>query len=239
MNRPIIYCIVEGQTENAVLKYLIGGHLANLGIDFHAPIVRTSGGLGGVKSLSIDKLVENMRRLLKDKRLPYVTTFFDYYGFPTSRGKGWDFAGEAKSMVRTRGLDTVVDLIEGEIARRAISGLEVRDADARCRPYIQLHETEALFFAEPALLAQTLERPNLRSRFEKVVIDCGGCERINDSPDTAPSKRIEHAAPNYIKGRSDGAHGPILAKQLNLRIVRNQCPRFGKWLSNLESLANL
>jgi hypothetical protein len=39
MDRCTIFCIVRGQTENAVLKHLVVPHLAGLGIDLHALIV--------------------------------------------------------------------------------------------------------------------------------------------------------------------------------------------------------
>ncbi len=38
MVRTTVICIVEGQTENAVLKHLVVPHLAWRGIDLHVPI---------------------------------------------------------------------------------------------------------------------------------------------------------------------------------------------------------
>lgn len=236
MGRRTVYCIVEGQTENTFLKHLLGDHLAARGIDFHAPIVKTKGGRGGMKYLHLDDLVRDLQGFLQDKRLPHVTTSFDYYGFPISEGKGWGFAAEAKAKVKSHGLKHAVEQIEHEIASRATEGLNVQDAAARCFPYIQLHELEALFFTEPDKLADALERPTLQRHFEQTVKECGGCEAINDRPQTAPSKRIQAAAPHYIKGRSAAAHAPIIAKRLDLTIVRERCPRFGDWVTRLENL---
>jgi hypothetical protein len=118
-----------------------------------------------------------------------------------------------------------------------ITGLELPDIADRFIPYIQLHELEALFFAEPDKLAALFEAPTLAKKIATAVAVCGGCEKINDSPQTAPSKRIESLFPGYIKGRSDYAHGPRLANNLNLAVVRAACPRFSTWVTRLESLA--
>ena len=130
----------------------------------------------------------------------------------------------------------MVEAIEQEIARVSIQGLEVPTPGGRCFPYVQLHELEAIFFSEPAKLAMALEKPQLGKAFEQVARESGGCELINDRPQSAPSKRIETAAPHYIKGRSAAAHAPIIAKQLGLAIVRQQCPRFDVWVKRLESI---
>jgi hypothetical protein len=114
--------------------------------------------------------------------------------------------------------------------------MALSDATDRLLPYVQLHELEALFFAEPATLAEVLGEPTLTDRFSRMVDDCGGCEAINDGPSTAPSKRIQAVFPRYIKGRSDFAHGPRIAGRLSLATVRSRCPRFDGWLSRLEAL---
>lgn len=236
MPRRVVYCIVEGQTENSFLEHLLGAHLARKGIDFHAPIVGTKGGKGGVKYLHFDHLANDIRKFLRDKRQPCVTTFFDYYAFPEGEGKGWGFAAEAKASARSHGVSHAVNQIEKEIARLALAGLGDPRSAARCFPYVQLHELEALFFAEPDKLAETLENPSLGRKFAQAVNDCGGCETINDTPQLAPSKRIEAAAPHYVKGRSAEAHAPRLATRLDLQTVRAQCPRFGAWLKRLEEI---
>ncbi len=237
MDRRTVFCIVEGQTENAVLKHLVVPHLAGLGIDLHAPIVKVGSGRGGVRFLRAGMLYDQFRRFLGDPRRPWVTTLFDYYGLPTGMGKGWGFVADLKARSQTQGAVSVAESIEQEILRRAIGAIDLPEAASRLIPYIQLHELEALFFAEPTTLAEVLGEPALTSRFSTIVDTCGGCESIDDSPSTAPSKRIEALFPGYIKGRSDFAHGPRIARRLSLATVRSQCPRFDGWLSRLEALA--
>lgn len=237
MTRTTVFCIVEGQTENAVLKRLLAPHLGQQGIDLHAPIVRVGRGRGGVRFLQAEDLYRQIRHCLQDPRLPYVTTFFDYYAFPTSPSKGWGFVAEPKAEAFFRGAEAVAASIEQEIHRRAIEGLDLPGVQSRLIPYIQLHELEALLFAEPDKTAATFGSARLATQIAAVVKQCGGCEKINDRPEKAPSKRIESLFPGYRKGRSDFAHAPRVADRLDLNQVRLACPRFSSWLAKIESLA--
>lgn len=237
MSRATVFAIVEGHTESAVLTQLLGSHLGAQGIDLHCPIVKIGCGRGGVKWLKCETFCDQIQRFLRGRRQPFVTTFFDYYAFPHGINSGWGFVEKAKADVGFRGLDVTVQSIERQLHNLAIAGLELPNIANRFIPYIQLHELEALFFAEPEKMAALFETPSLAASFAKAVTDCGGCESINDSPETAPSKRIQEAFPGYIKGRSDFAHGPRLAEHLDLNSVRQACPRFSNWVSQLESLA--
>lgn len=238
MPRTVVFAIVEGPTESAVLTKLLGSHLGNLGIDLHCPIVKLGAGRGGVKGLKFDAFVDQIQRFLKDRRQPIVTTFFDYYAFPHGVKSGWEFVAQAKADVGFRGLDVTVQAIEQEIHRAAVEELDLPNVADRFIPYVQLHELEALFFAEPNTMAAAFEMPAMAHYFGSVVIDHeGNCEKINDSPETAPSKRIQAIFSGYIKGRSDFAHGPRLAEKLDLATVRAACPRFDSWVSSLENLA--
>ena len=189
-----------------------------------------------MKFLAADSLYKQIRNFLKDSRQPCVTTFFDYYAFPTGETKGWDFVSKLKSADIFREAEDLASLIEEELKKRALEGVNLPNAHDRLIPYIQLHELESLYFAEPQKLADTFGRDSLAKLFQSIVEKSGGCEQINDSPQTAPSKRIEHAFPGYIKGRSDIAHGPRLADKLDLAIVRQKCPRFNAWVGKLEAL---
>ena len=57
-------------------------------------------------------------------------------------------------------------------------------------------------------------------------------EDINDSPATAPSKRIVAVLPRYRKR----IHGPDVAERIGLNAIRAECPRFHDLLTRLESL---
>jgi hypothetical protein len=57
-------------------------------------------------------------------------------------------------------------------------------------------------------------------------------EEIDDGVDTAPSKRLARIVPNYQKR----LHGPLIVGRIGLDRVRDECPHFSTWLSELEAL---
>lgn len=232
MDRTTVFAVVEGYSENGFLTGLIASHLGELGVDFSAKIVGEGSSRGGMSCRTFGQICSEIARLLRDRRKPHVTTFFDYYGLPTSSNGGWEFVKPAKSRGAHRGAEDIenrfADAVGGIIGRNDCAG--------RFIPYLQLHELEALFYAEPDVLAETLGKPSLAASFQRIVAECSGCESINDTPQTAPSKRLEKLFRGYIKGRSASAHAPRLARKLDLAKVRSACPRFNDWLTRLESL---
>ena len=67
-------------------------------------------------------------------------------------------------------------------------------------------------------------------------IQDGNCydspEHINDSPITAPSKRILRCCPGYDKP----LHGSLIAMDIGLDTIRKQSQHFDKWLTKLENI---
>jgi hypothetical protein len=58
-----------------------------------------------------------------------------------------------------------------------------------------------------------------------------GPELVNDGVDTAPSKRIIRAYPQYAKT----IDGPLVIAQAGLSAIRNTCPHADDWLRGLEA----
>jgi Domain of unknown function (DUF4276) len=57
-------------------------------------------------------------------------------------------------------------------------------------------------------------------------------EHINDDPLTAPSKRILKCCDGYEKP----LHGSLIAIDIGLEAIRQQCQHFNQWLLRLENL---
>lgn len=100
------------------------------------------------------------------------------------------------------------------------------------RRRLQLHEFEALLFSDPQKLEDWLSLDtvipynsfaNIRNAFDTP-------EDINDSPHTAPSKRILSIAKSYNKV----VDGNLIAQDIGLNRIRQQCPHFDAWLLKLE-----
>jgi len=60
-------------------------------------------------------------------------------------------------------------------------------------------------------------------------------EHINNSPFTAPSKRIEALIQDYEKPLM----GSLAALEVGLNVMREKCSLFDDWLKRLKMLPNL
>jgi len=104
-------------------------------------------------------------------------------------------------------------------------------ADSRLIPYIQLHEFEALLFADCTVLGAYYELPEKGNEARRIMQQAGGPEAVNDGPQTAPSKRIASLFPGHQK-RLDG---PAIVDRIGLATIRQQCQHFDGWIKSLES----
>jgi hypothetical protein len=100
-------------------------------------------------------------------------------------------------------------------------------------PFVTMHEFEALLFSDPDLFAQGIERRDLAAGFLAIRQGFSSPEDINDSAETAPSKRISGLFPGYQKR----LFGPLAATAIGLSTIRKECGHFDDWLKRLESLA--
>lgn len=98
-------------------------------------------------------------------------------------------------------------------------------------PYVVMHEFEGLLFSNPKAFCDGIARPDLVSHFQNIRDQFGSPEEINDSPDTAPSKRIIAAVPGYQKP----LYGTLAALEIGLADMRGACPLFNSWVTKLEA----
>ena len=171
---------------------------------------RDSGSRGG--NVTVERLTSDMALLYRSHDV--VTSLVDFYGF---QRKG------------DRTVEELETYLCGKIGEKIGRGWD----ETRLFPYVQRHEFEGLLFSDVGIFASQIDFPNecvgtlqtVRGQFETP-------EDINDNPETAPSKRIAGAIPRYNKR----LHGPLLAKEISLEIIRDECPRFNDWMTRLESL---
>jgi hypothetical protein len=101
-------------------------------------------------------------------------------------------------------------------------------------PYVQLHEFEAFLLVDPdRLLAMYPDEKTSITRLKK---DINGMnpEEINESPHTAPSKRIIQHLPVYEGQKAQV--GPLIAEDIGLNLLREKCPHFDEWITKLENI---
>lgn len=213
-----VYLLVEGQTEEAFVRELLEPHYARLGMYLTPIIVRTSPGhKGGVVSYA--KIKPQLQRLCSHDAGAYVSTLFDLYALPQ------DFPGKVDAAYPVDG--------RGHQKAEFLETCLAQDiAQANFIPNLMVHEFEALLFVEPRKFSEWIDSYkaviNLGDQAQKYATP----EDINDSPESAPSKRILKAMPTYQKT----FHGPLIACEIGLDAIRKACPHFNEWLVKLESL---
>ncbi|HGS5126202.1 TPA: DUF4276 family protein [Vibrio parahaemolyticus] len=164
------------------------------------------------------------KRLLADQQC-YCTTFFDFYGLPESfPGKN---AVDANASVAVK-----AQTLQNAFAEKLTEKIGA-NAMRRFIPYVQMYEFEALLFSDPIKMAQGMDRVELEKVFTEIANSFDSPEHINNSPQTAPSKRIE----KHIFGYEKPLLGTLAALEVGLETMREKCPLFDTWLKNIEALA--
>jgi len=218
--------VVEGQTEEAFVKHILGPHLDALEVFTTAIVVTTRRDRATGKKLGRgggdwSKWRKELRQVMRDGRADArFTTLFDLYGLPGNFPRLAEHAACADTVERVARLEqAMADDMN----------------DARFIPYLQRHEFEALVLAGLEQLELVLDaREDLSGcRSLREVIAILPPEDVNDGPTTAPSKRLHQAIPSYQKT----VHGPLVLDALGLVRLRGACPRLDTWIAKLESLA--
>jgi len=103
--------------------------------------------------------------------------------------------------------------------------------DVRFLPHLVLHETEAWVLADCDRLGEVMGDPDPAAGLGRVVRLESSPELVNDGIDTAPSKRIKKAYPQYEKT----LHGPLVIADAGIDTIRSTCPHTNDWLAGLEA----
>ncbi|MDX8379610.1 MAG: DUF4276 family protein [Gallionella sp.] len=212
-----VYLLVEGQTEEAFVRELLVPPYARLGLYLTPIIVSTRPGYKG-RGVSYTKIKPQLQRLCKQDADAHVTTLFDLYAVPQ------DFPGKIAATYPANGSGhQKAEFLEAQLAQDI--------GQTNFIPNLMVHEFEALLFVQLDKFAEWTD--------DFSVVDCLRTqarntlpEDINDSPQTAPSKRILAAMPGYQKT----FHGPLIACEIGLDTMRAACPHFHSWLQKLEAL---
>jgi len=214
--------IVEGQTEQIFVRDILAPYLGAKGVFLSATVLSKSGQKGG--SVRFVRARRDIARHLKQEKNAYVSLLVDYYGI----GKDWPGLKDVRSGASPTEIAATVcaatkAAIDAEFAEECRS-------DVRFVPNIAVHEFEALLFSDPVTLASEINvKPH---SVEAIVQACGGPEAIDNSQETAPSKRIEQLCARFKKT----TNGIEAARRIGIDRMRSRCPVFDGWLLRLESL---
>lgn len=224
-----IIILVEGQTEETFVNSLLRPFLLEKNILITPTILITkkskhgSNFVGGIRSYG--QVKRDIDKLIKDKSI-YITTFFDFYGLPT------DFPKYGNSMKKTTSLEKVC-AIENDFF------LDINCS--RFIPYIQIHEFEALLFSSVNGFQQYFNSKELVDEINNIRNEFyDNPEDINNSPHTAPSKRLIELFDYYLKINYEKEfHGNLIALENKLYICFEKCPHFTNWIKKLIDLPTL
>lgn len=153
----------------------------------------------------------------------------EYYALPQTGQKAWTGRAAANALPHEDKARAVQDATLEDLAKY----LGMAKHELRFVPYVVMHEFEALLFSDCASFAEGIGRKEMGDEFQKIRDLFATPEEINDSPQTAPSKRVEKLVPGYQKPFL----GNLAALEIGLERMRVECPRFGLWVAGLESIA--
>ena len=208
-----LYIIVEGQTEQEFVNSLIAPYLQRSGIYDVTPIlIRTSkSGRGGF--VNYQHLRNDICRLLKSANDDFVVTMFvDFFRIPEVPHRD-KWGNKANHLEQVSAMEQcIADDIN----------------DRRFIPYIQLHEFEALLFADNKGFESIFSKEE-SNKTQHIIDSFKNPEDINTTPSGAPSKRLLSIKENYDKV----IEGNLIALEIGIESILEKCPRFMAWIEGL------
>jgi hypothetical protein len=207
MKRLLVYC--EGPAEESFVKEVLAPYFWKINVSAFPTKAN------GVSKYSIIR--KELLRHCKHDSSAMVTTMLDYYELPketpgveTSKGSLYD----------------IVEYIESAVERDM------------CEPdnlifNLSVHEYEGLLFS------RTSAFKGIATDKQIAILD-GICkdfdynpERINDSYDTTPSRRIKNVIPDYQKV----IDGTRVAQRIDISGISSKCKHFHRWIEKLTTWA--
>jgi hypothetical protein len=222
-----VFIIVEGATEESFVKGPLAEDLWRREVQVHlTPIILGVPGHKGGRT-NYARVQKDLLRQLKQDPTAYCSTMIDFYGL----GRGFPGTPLPPHLGNVRKVEHIESAIKDDICDR----IPDFRPDVRLIPYLSLHEYEGLLFSDPDALAQALNMPNLAHRFHQVRNGFPTPEDIDDSPDSAPSKRVIAIYSAYRKV----IEGTLAARAVGIEKMRQECEHFRNWLERIEALPDL
>ncbi|WP_415519609.1 MAG: DUF4276 family protein [Desulfovibrio aminophilus] len=214
--------IVEGKTEEMFVKSLLAPYLGARNIFMHATQVSKPGQKGG--DVKFSRVKKDLGLHLKQRSDTYVTTLVDYYGIKEWPGID-DISPQATPDIIAQTVNEATKAIVNEL-------FEDQRADYRFIPYMAIHEFESLLFSDSTALANELGID--QQEVDSILEQFGEPEAINNSPETAPSKRLDKWSLNGKFPKT--TIGIAIAREIGIPAMRDMCPLFNEWLSTFENI---
>lgn len=226
---PRLLIHVEGETEESFVNEILAGHLYACGYEIVSARLVGNARLrekrGGIRAWSTVK--KDILNHLKEDPGCLATTMVDYYGLPQAGEKAWPGRAEAGKLPYAEKANCIEKALFADLAQALGGEFEAR----RFVPFVVMHEFEGLLFSDCQAFADGIGRPKLAQRFQEIRHQFATPEEINDSPITAPSKRVE----GLVEGYEKPLLGTLAVLKIGLETIRGECPHFKDWLARLEA----
>ena len=217
-----VIVLAEGTTEQLFVKQLLAPYMALRSIYLTPIILRKPGQKGG--DVKFSRAKNDIERQLKQRSETWLTLLVDYYGID----RNWPGYAESRRQNDHRKKAEIINKATAEEVQKLFP---FQNQGLRFIPYVSMHEIEALYFSDPACLADKLGVG--RHLVDSILHECKEPEGINDSRETAPSVRLEKLAGRFKKTLT----GIAIADAIGIEKMRKACPLFDSWLAALESVA--
>jgi hypothetical protein len=221
---------VEGQTEEDFVNFVLRDYLLHCGYQSVSARIIGNARLrrrrGGIRPwLPVRRDIIN--HLHEDPGC-VATTMVDFYGLPQHGDRAWPGRAAAGGASGHQKASVVEEALRHDLAHEMGTDFDI----TRFLPFVVVHEFEGLLFSDCAAFARGICRPDLEPSFSQIRECFATPEEIDDSPVTAPSKRVEELVPGYDKP----LFGALAILEIGLNTIRAECPHFDSWLHQLESL---
>lgn len=217
-----VHIIVEGQTEVKVFYSILAPYiLEKTGVYIEITPIKHSG--GGIVKYS--KLLPELRNHLADKE-KIVSTFFDYYGILEKHNYPKYKEAKVYQSNSKVGVELMENGLKDDLTSKGIS-------TANFIPYIQLHEFEALLFSSDEGFEFQYDNEKILRELKAISPRYQTPEDINDSPVTAPSKRIIEILKRNGEKYEKVIDGDVISIMVGIEVMLEKCPRFKKWVEML------
>lgn len=211
-----VYILCEGPTEEGFVNRVLSPYFQNLDI-WVTPITITTSKNTSKKAIkggvSKYELIKKEIQKLCGNPNNIVTTMFDYYGMPK------DTPG--------------IDCTEADIDKRMQIIENTIESDinlSNCYFNLVVHEFEGLLFSNPQVFENITNNITV-AKLQAIRDKAPSPEHINNSPETAPSKRIYNLIPDYSKVRQ----GTILAQKIGIDKMISECKHFASWIDKIKN----
>lgn len=201
--------VCEGQTETDFIKQLNKNYFNKINISLKpVGINDEQKNIGG--NVSIARVVNFLHN--HSNMYNMLTTFIDFYGLKNKDNKK-------------------VSELEEEIKKEFYKDNKYKNKILIS--YIQMHETEALWFSDINAIMQVKNANEQQQEgLSRIIEKYKNPEDINDSYETAPSKRLENIFGDYSKV----IDGKEISNKISINIFIEKCPRFSKWINEISNL---